>query len=75
VASEIDITFDGYPGRFMVVAINDTAAFRVKTIVVKNRVYAITVLMPRDDPKASDAKVYERLAMKFMNSFNLVKEH
>jgi hypothetical protein len=73
VMSETDITLDGYPGRFMVADINGIAIFRVKTIVVKNRVYCITVLMPRDNPKASDTKVYERLAMKFINSFNLVK--
>ena len=46
----------------------------VKTIVVKNRVYCIRVLMPRDDPNASDTKVYEKLSMKFINSFNLMKE-
>jgi hypothetical protein len=74
VRSEADITFAGYPGRFMVAELNDVAVFRVKTIVVKNRVYVVTVLTPRDDPKASDPKVYERLALKFINSFNLVKE-
>ena len=74
VVSETDITFDGYPGRFMVADINNIAISRVKTIVVKNRVYFITVLMPRDDPKASDSKVYERLSMRFINSFNLMKE-
>jgi hypothetical protein len=74
VVSETDITLDGYPGRFMVVDINDTAIFRVKTIVVKNRIYCITVLMPKDDPKASDPKVYEKLAMKFTNSFSLGNE-
>ena len=56
---ETDITFDGHPGRFMIADINGIASYRVKTIVVKNRVYCITVLMPRDDPKASDPKVYE----------------
>ena len=74
VLSEIDITFDGYPGRLMVADINGMAVWRVKTIVVKNRVYFITVLMPRDDPKASDAKVYEKVSMKFINSFGLIKE-
>lgn len=74
VVSEADTTFDGYPGRFMVANINGLASLRVKTIVVKNRVYVITVLMPLDDPKASDPRVYERLSMKFINSFNLMKE-
>ncbi len=73
VVSEFDVTFDGYPGRFMVADINNIAIFRIKTIVVKDRVYCITVIMPRDDPKASDA-VYEKLSMKFINSFNLVKD-
>ena len=74
VVSETDITFAGYPGRFMVAGLNDVAIFRVKTIVVKNRVYFITVLMPRDDPKTADSKVYEKLALKFINSFNLKSE-
>lgn len=74
VVSETDITFDGYPGRFMVARLNDVAMYRVKTIVVKNRVYVITVLMPRNDPKVSDPKVYEKLSMRFINSFNLVGE-
>jgi len=74
VVSETDIKFDGYPGRFMVADLNRIAIYRVKTIVVKNRVYCITVLMPRDDPKALDTKVYEGLSMKFINSFTLMKE-
>jgi hypothetical protein len=43
-------------------------------MVVKNRVYFITVLMPRDDPKAADSRVYEKLSLKFINSFNLMNE-
>jgi hypothetical protein len=72
VVSETDITYAGYPGRFMVAGLNDVAIFRVKTMVVKNRVYFITVLMPRDDPKAADSRVYEKLSLKFINSFNLM---
>jgi len=72
--SETDITFDGYPGRFLVADLNRVAIFQIKTLVVKNRVYWITVLMPKDDPKVSDTKVYEKLSMKFINSFNLMKE-
>jgi hypothetical protein len=74
VVSETDITYAGYPGRFMVAGLNDVAIFRVKTMVVKNRVYFITVLMPRDDPKAADSRVYEKLSLKFINSFNLMNE-
>jgi hypothetical protein len=29
--------------------------------------------MPRDDPKAAD-RVYEKLSMRFINSFNLVEQ-
>src|SRR6185369_13935927 len=68
VLSETDITFDAYPGRFMVADINNIAIFRVKTIVVKKRAYFITVFMPKDDSKAADPKVYERLSMKFIDS-------
>jgi hypothetical protein len=74
VVSEADITFDGYPGRLMAVVLNDVTMYRLKTIVVKNRVYAVTALMPTDDPKASDPKVYEKLSLKFIESFKLIKE-
>ena len=73
VVSETDTTFDGHPGRFMVAGINDVAIFRVKTVVVKKRVYWISVLLPRDDPKAADT-VYEKLSIRFIDSFNLIKE-
>lgn len=58
----------------MVAGLNDVAIFRVKTILVNNRVYFITVLMPRDDSKAADSKVYEKLSLKFIKSFNLKSE-
>ena len=74
VVSETDITFDGYPARFMVVGLNDVTRYRVKTIVVKNRVYSIGSVMPKDDPKASDPKAYEKLSLKFIESFKLMKE-
>lgn len=74
VVSETGLSLDGYPGRLMVMDINNMAFFRVKTIVVKKRVYSITVFMPKDDPKASDPKVYERLSMKFINSFSLIQD-
>ena len=74
VVSETDITFDGYPGRFLVADLNGIAIVRVKTVVVKTRVYWITALMPRDDPKGSDPKVYEKLAIKFISSFSLMRE-
>ena len=74
VVRETDITLNGNPGRFMVAGLNDSAIFRVKMVVVKKRVYCITVSMPRDDPKAADPKVYEKLSMKFLDSFNLTKD-
>jgi len=74
VVSEADITFEGYPARVMVINVNDVATYLVKTIVVKNRVYFVTVFMPKDDPKASDTRVYEKLTMRFIESFKLMKE-
>lgn len=74
VVSEADITFEGYPGRVMVINVNDVATYLVKTIVVKNRVYSITVFMPKDDPKISGTKVYEKLSMRFIESFKLMKD-
>ena len=74
MVSESDITFDGYAGRFLVVNIINTGIYREKTIIVKGRVYFLTVMSPRDDPQASDPKVYEKLSAKFMSSFELIKQ-
>lgn len=73
VVSETDITFDGHPGRFMVAEVNGVGVYRVKTVIVKNRVYLITVITVRDDPKVSDTKDHEKLSMKFIDSFCLLK--
>jgi hypothetical protein len=74
VVSETDITFDGHPGRFMVAEVNGVGVYRVKTVIVKNRVYLITVITLRDDPKVSDTKDHEKLSMKFIDSFCLLKD-
>jgi hypothetical protein len=72
ILSETDITYDRYFGRMLVVELL-TVIYRSKTIVVNNRLYVITALVPKDDPQLS-GDVYERLAMKFIDSFGLLSE-
>ena len=71
--SETDITYDRYFGRMLVLELPNNVIYRSKTIVVNNRLYVITALVPKDDPQLS-GDVYERLAMKFIDSFGLLSE-
>ena len=71
--SETDITYDRYFGRMLVLELPNNVKYRSKTILVNNRLYVITALVPKDDPQLS-GDVYERLAMKFIDSFGLLSE-
>ncbi len=71
--SETDITYDRYFGRMLVLELPNNVMYRSKTIAVNNRLYVITALVPKDDPQLS-GDVYERLAMKFIDSFDLLSE-
>ena len=74
VLSETDVTYDRYLGRMLVLELlPNNLIYRNKTIVVNNRLYVITALVPKDDPQLS-GDVYERLAMKFIDSFGLLSE-
>lgn len=69
--SETSISFDGFPGRFLVLEFSNNQIYRRKMIVVKNRVYILTATAPRDAPKVGNNS-YEALALKFINSFSLL---
>ncbi len=71
--SETDITYDRYFARMLVLELPNNVIYRSKTIVVNNRLYVITALVPKDDPQLS-GDVYERLAMKFIDSFGLLSD-
>jgi hypothetical protein len=70
VLSETDITHDGYPGRMLVFEVPNNRVSRSKRIVVNNRVYIVTVTIPKDD----STPAYEQLATKFFDSFQLLAE-
>jgi len=73
ILSETDITHDRYSGRMLVLELPNNVIYRSKSIVVNNRLYVITVLVPKDDPNLS-GDIFERLSMKFIDSFGLLAE-
>jgi len=70
VLSETDITYDRYAGRMLVLEL-PKLFYRNKTIVVNNRLYVLTVIVPKADAQAV-ANAYEQLAMRFIDSFGLI---
>lgn len=70
VLSETTTSLDGAPGRFLILEFSNTQIQRIKTLLVKNRVYIITATAPRDD--ANTGNSYETLSLKFINSFSFV---
>jgi hypothetical protein len=71
VLSETTTSLDGYPGRFLVLEINNRI-YRRKMLVVKNRIYIITATAPRDD--ANTGNSYETLSLRFINSFSFMAQ-
>lgn len=59
----------GYPGRFIKARHINGYVSRIKVYLVKNRSYALFVVMPEKDASAESLKFYEETAMKFFNSF------
>ena len=74
VLSETDITYDGYFGRMLVVQLPNNVIYRSKTIVVNNRLYVLTAMVPQVDGQSAARNAYEQLAMKFIESFSLLPE-
>jgi hypothetical protein len=70
--SETSILLDGYPGRFLVLGFSNNQIYRRKMVVVKNRVYILTVTAPRDD--ANTGNSYEALSLRFINLFSLLEQ-
>jgi hypothetical protein len=69
---ETDITVGGYPGRFVEAEVSSGHIYRRKIVVVKNRFFTIDASTPKPDPGASGGDPYEKLSLKFMNSFSLI---
>ena len=74
ILSETDITHDHYLGRMLVLELSNNVIYRNKTIVVNNRLYVLTAIVPKDDAQSAAGSVYEQLAMKFIDSFGLLVE-
>lgn len=73
ILSETDITFDRYSGRMLVLDLAHVI-YRNKTIVVNNRLYVLTAIIPKVDAQSEAGKAYERLVTRFIDSFSLVPE-
>ena len=71
VLSETDITYDRHSGRMLVLELPNLI-YRTKTIVVNNRLYALTVIVPKVDVDPAVGKAYEQLVMRFFDSFSLI---
>jgi hypothetical protein len=68
ILSETDVAHDRYLGRMLVLELPHNVIYRSKTIVVNNRLYVLTVLVPKDDAQSAAGNVYEQLSMKFIDS-------
>ena len=73
ILSETDITHDRYLGRMLVLELPNNVIYRYKTIVVNNRLYVLTAILPKDDQSPA-GNVYEQLSRKFIDSFELLIE-
>lgn len=58
----------------MVLELPHNVICRNKTIVVNNRLYVLTAIVPKDDAQSAAGNVYEQLSLKFMDSFGLLVE-
>jgi len=68
VVSETDIAYDSHSGRMLVVELPNVI-YRSKTIVVNNRLYVLTAIVPKVDAQGN---AYDELAMRFIDSFSLI---
>ena len=74
ILRETDVAHDRYLGRMLVLELPNNVIYRNKTIVVNNRLYVLTALVPKDDAQSAAGNVYEQLSMKFIDSFGLLVE-
>ena len=74
ILSETDITYDRYPGRMLVLELLNNVIYRNKTIVVNNRLYILTAIIPKLEAESADGKAYDQLVTRFFDSFSLLPE-
>ena len=69
-----EIALDGYPGRYLKERMPSGEIMRVKMVLVGQRLYQVAITTPREDGISSEqAKKYQQMAEKFLNSFKLTK--
>lgn len=74
VLSETDVTYDRHLGRMLVLELPKNVIYRNKTIVVNNRLYVLTAIVPKVDAQSEVGSAYERVTMRFIDSFSLIPE-
>lgn len=74
VLSETDLTYDRYSGRMLMLEMPNNVIYRSKSIVVNNRLYVLTVIIPKVDAHSAVGKAYEHLVTRFIDSFSLIPE-
>lgn len=72
VLSETGITYDRYPGRMLVLELLNSVIYRNKTIVVNNRLYVLTTIIPKLEAESAEGKAYEEIVTRFFDSFSLI---
>ena len=72
VLSETGITYDRYPGRMLVLELLNSVIYRNKTIVVDNRLYVLTTIIPKLEAESAEGKAYEEIVTRFFDSFTLI---
>jgi hypothetical protein len=72
VVNNEDTSVGTYPAKFLQVE-TQRHVVRIRWIVVNNRIYYQFVAAPKDQVALESANGYEKLAMNFINSFELTK--
>lgn len=74
VSSEAAMPLDQYPGRFLQIDMKD-AVYRRRAVFAQGRLYVLTATaLNRAGSAAATAKTYERLSLRFLNSFDLMAD-
>jgi TonB family protein len=69
---EEDTPLDGHPGRFVRVQAGDGYVMRIRSYVVGNRIYQISITMREAGAPQAIARFHDETAAKFLDSFRLV---
>ena len=58
----------------LVLELVNNVIYRSKTIVVNNRLYLLTTIVPKVDAQSAIGNAYEQLLTRFIDSFSLIPE-